>query len=36
MSNPNRINSHHSTLLEVDYALWCETYKQLSIFVLPV
>ena len=34
MSNPNRINSHQSTLLEVDYALGYETYKQLSICVL--
>ena len=32
MSNPNSINSHQSTLLEVDYAIGYETYKQLSVF----
>ena len=31
MSNPNCINSHQSTLLEVDYAIGYETYKQLSV-----
>ena len=36
MNNPNSINFHQSTLLEVDYAIGYETYKQLSICVLPV
>ena len=36
MSDPNSINSHQRTLLEVDYAIGYETYKQLSICVLPV
>ena len=36
MNNPNRFNSHESTLFEVDYAIGYETYKQLSICVLPV
>ena len=36
MSNPNSINSNQSTFLEVDYAIGCESYKQLSICVLPV
>ena len=36
MSNPNSINSHQSTFLEVDYAIGYETYKQLSNCVLPV
>ena len=31
MSNPNSINSHQSTLLDVDYAIGYETYKQLSV-----
>ena len=31
MSNPSSINSHQSTLLEVDYAIGYETYKQLSV-----
>ena len=36
MSNPNSIYSHQSTFLVVDYAIRYETYKQLSICVLPV
>ena len=32
MNNPNSINFHKSTLLEVDYAIGYETYKQLSVF----
>ena len=31
MSNPNSINSYQSTLLEVDYGIGYETYKQLSV-----
>ena len=36
MNNPNSINSYLSTLINVDYANGYETYKQLSICVLPV
>ena len=34
MNNPNSINSYRSTLLEVDYAIGYETYKQLSVSYL--
>ena len=36
MNNPNSINSYQSILLEVYYAIGYETYKLLSICVLPV
>ena len=31
MNDSNSINSYPSTLLEVDYAICYETYKQLSV-----
>ena len=31
MNNLNSINFHQSTLIEVDYAIGYETFKQLSV-----